>query len=98
MKKVILLLLLAGGCAPHNHKAQEAISTYVRKTLKDPGSYIPISFGEPQARAAQADTVLINHVYQQKNGKDSSVIYSHVFRVDSILGYAQLAEPASKAK
>ncbi|AMR28198.1 hypothetical protein A0257_14625 [Hymenobacter psoromatis] len=89
MKKAILLLLLASGCAPHNpnHKAQDAISAYVRKTAQDPGSYAAISFGPPRATAPKADTVLISHVYQVKNKEGASVIYSNVFKVDSTSGY-----------
>ena len=92
MKKVLLLLLLASGCAPHNHKAQDAISAYVKKTAEDPGSYIAISFGQPHATAPKADTVLINHVYQVKNKKGASVIYSNVFKVDSTSGYVRMGE------
>ena len=98
MKKVILLLLAASGCAPHNHKAQDAISAYVRKTAQDPGSYVAISFGEAHATAPKADTVLINHVYQIKNQKGASVIYSIVFKVDSASGFAKPLEAGPKAK
>ncbi|TDN36178.1 hypothetical protein A8B98_09605 [Hymenobacter sp. UV11] len=84
----MLLLLLAGGCASHNHKAQSAISAYVQKTTENPDSYVAISFGEPHAIGSKADTVLINHVYQVKNKAGASVIYSHVFKVDSTSGYA----------
>ena len=87
----MLLLLGAGGCAPHNHKAQDAISTYVRKLSPDPGSYLPISFGEPHANPAKAATVLINHVYRQKNAADSLVIASGIFVVDSVAGTVQPA-------
>ncbi len=89
----MLLLVLAGGCASRHHKAQDAISAYVRKTAQDPGSYVAISFGEPHANSPKADTVLINHVYQVKNKVGASVIYSNVFKVDSTSGYAQPAEP-----
>jgi len=65
----------------------------MRKTAKDPGSYVPVSFGEPRASSPPADTVLINHVYQIKNGSDSLVIYSNMFKVDSVSGYAQLVKP-----
>ncbi|MVN78959.1 hypothetical protein GO988_21730 [Hymenobacter sp. HMF4947] len=96
MKKIILLLLLASGCAPHNHKAQDAIAAYLQKTVKDPGSYVPISFGEPHATSSNADTVLINHVYQEKRGVNSSVIYSNMFKVDSVSGYAQMVRSSQK--
>lgn len=89
----MLLLVLTGGCASRHHKAQDAISAYVQKTAEDPGSYIPISFGEPRATAPKADTVLMNHVYQVKNKDGASVIYSNVFKVDSASGFAQPAEP-----
>ena len=94
----MLLLLLASGCAPHNHKAQNAISDYVRKKAEDPGSYIAISFGQPHANSPKADTVLINHVYQVKNKTGASVIYANLFKVDSTSGYVKLAEPAPEKK
>lgn len=93
MKKLTLLLLLAGGCAPRNHKAQDAISAYLRKTSKDPGSYVPISFGEPHTKSSHTDTVLINHVYRQRNASDSLEIASAVFAVDSVAGYARPVSP-----
>lgn len=89
MKKVLLLLLAAGGCAPRNHKAQAAISAYVQKTAQNPGSYIAISFGQPRPTTPKTDTVLINHVYQVKNKEDASTIYSILFKVDSASGYAK---------
>jgi hypothetical protein len=94
MKKMMLLLLLASGCAPHNHKAQDAISAHLRKLSRDPSSYLAISFGEPRVNPAKATTVLINHVYQQKNAADSLVIASGLFVVDSVSGSVQMLAPA----
>lgn len=98
MKKVILLLLVATGCASPNHKAQDAISAYVRKTAQNPGSYVAISFGEPHAKVPKSDTVLINHVYQLKTKEGASAIYSIPFKVDSASGYAHPAQSAAGAK
>lgn len=93
----MLLLVLAGGCASRHHKAQDAISAYVRKTTEDPDSYVAISFGEPHANSPKADTVLINHVYQVKNKAGASVIYANVFRVDSTSGYVRMVRSAPEA-
>ncbi len=86
----MLLLLLAGGCAPHNHKAYDAITNHMRTTSQDPNSYVPISFGEPHADSLPGDTVLMNHVYQIKKKADVTAIYSNTFKVDSVSGYAKL--------
>lgn len=94
MKKFLLLLLLASGCSSPNHKAQDAISAYLRKTVQDPGSYVAISFGQPRATVPKTDTVLINHVYQVKNKDGASVIYSLLFKVDSATSFAKPTEPA----
>jgi hypothetical protein len=91
MKRLVLplLLLLLSGCAPSTHRVQDAIATCLRSTLPVPTSYVPISFGQPHAQAAHGDTIVLNHVYQAKNSADSVVIYSQLFLVDSLSGYAK---------
>ncbi|QKG59256.1 hypothetical protein GKZ68_21490 (plasmid) [Hymenobacter sp. BRD128] len=72
---------------------QDAIAACVRATLPEPTSYVPISFGQPQARGARGDTIVLNHVYRAKNKADSLVIYSQRFQVDSLTGYAKRLTP-----
>lgn len=93
MKRFVLPLLLLSGCAPSTHRAQDAVAAYLRRTMKIPANYVPISFGEPRAKAGRGDTVVFNHVYQGRTSADSVVIYSQLFEVDSLSGYAKPAKP-----
>jgi hypothetical protein len=95
MKRLLgpLLLLLLSGCSPSTHRVQDAIAAYLRPTLPDPTSYVPISFGQPQAAQRRGDTIVLNHVYQAKNRADSVGIYSQLFQVDSLSGYAKPVAP-----
>jgi hypothetical protein len=97
MKRLVsplpLLFLLLTGCAPTTHRAQDAIMAHLRATLPDPSSYVPISFGQPQATATRGDTSVLTHVYQAKLSPDSLGIYSQRFLVDSIAGYVKPVKP-----
>jgi hypothetical protein len=88
-----LLFLLLSGCAPSTHRVQDAIMAYLRATLPNPTSYVPISFGQPHAAATHGDTLVLNHVYQAKTSAGALVIYSQLFEVDSLAGYAKPVKP-----
>lgn len=46
MKKLLALLLLAGGCSAPASPAQSAVEAYLKKTLDDPASYQPVRWGK----------------------------------------------------